>query len=556
MIGTIRKHSSWLWFIIIGATIISFLWWGAGPVTRNSGGRMANGGFGTIYGKELTPEVVAAAESEFRLNYWLRSGEWPEKAQNMTRADMERDIYVRLMLIQKAKSLGIYVSDDSVVTGANELLRSIGGRSNQQVPMATFIERVLTPEGLTATDLQRFIRNDLIIQQLQQTLGLPGVLITPAEANQLYTRDHQEVSAQAVFFSASNYLAQVSATPAIVGQFYTNNMAAYRQPDRVAVNYIVFDVTNYLAQAKAEWAKTNFEEYVDAYYRQNAAQYADAKTPEEAKVKVRELLVRNRALMDARTSANEFANPLFAIEPAKAENLVTAAKAKGLTVRTTAPFAANYGPTEFEAPQVFVKDAFKLSADEPFAGPMIGADGVYVMALAQQFPSAIPPLDQIRSRVTSDFQERQAIAYAMSAGTNFYYNAAVQMAAGKTFAQVAIAAGQSPQVLAPFSLSSQEVPGFDGRAELGQLKQAAFTTPAGHVSNFVPSADGGFVLFVQAMQPLDESKKTTEFPQFLAQVRRGRQNEAFNLWLQGEANRELRNTPVYEQMAAGTGKAK
>jgi hypothetical protein len=50
--------------------------------------------------------------------------------------------------------------------------------------------------------------------------------------------------------------------------------------------------------------------------------------------------------------------------------------------------------------------------------------------------------------------------------------------------------------------------------------------------------------------PLDETKKTTEFPQFLSQVRRGRQNEAFNLWLQGEANRELRNTPVYQQQAA------
>ena len=60
MIGTIRKHSSWLWFVIIGATIISFLWWGAGPVTRNSGGRVAGGGYGTIYGKEVTAEAFTA----------------------------------------------------------------------------------------------------------------------------------------------------------------------------------------------------------------------------------------------------------------------------------------------------------------------------------------------------------------------------------------------------------------------------------------------------------------------------------------------------------------
>jgi hypothetical protein len=555
MIGTIRKHSSWLWFVIIGATIISFLWWGAGPVTRNSGGRTSGSGYGSLYGKEVTPEAFAAAPREFFIYYyWLHYGEWPDRSVNMTHDEMEKETYVRLLLAQKAKSLGVYVGDDAVVAGANELLRSVGGRSGQPVPMATFLERVLTPEGLTAADLQRYLRNDLAIQQLVQTLGLSGALITPTEATQLYNRDHQEVSAQAVFFAASNYLAQVSVTPAAVGQFYTNNMAAYRQPDRVAVNYVVFAVTNYLAQSKAEWAKTNFEEYVDAYYRQNASQYADAKTPEEAKVKVRELLVHNRALMDARQQANDFANPLFAIDPAKAENLVSAAKAKGLTVHTTMPFAANDGPQEFDAPPTFTKDAFKLSGDEPFAGPIVGTDGVYVMALAQQLPSAIPALDEIHSRVVADFQEQQAIALARNAGTNFYFNAMVSMAAGKTFAQVAIASGQTPQVLPAFSLSSSEVPGFDGRAELGALKQAAFTTPAGHVSSFTGSADGGFVLFVQSMLPLDEAKKTAEFPQFLTQVRRGRQNEAFNLWLQGEANRELRNTPIYQQMAAGAAK--
>jgi hypothetical protein len=549
MIGTIRKHSSWLWLVIIVATIISFLFWGAGPVARNSGGRTSSGGYGSLYGKEITPEAFAAAQREFFLYYWLHYGEWPDKSANMTRADLDKETYVRLMLAQKARSLGVYVSDDAVVTGANEMLRSIGGRSGQQVPMETFVERVLTPEGLTPTDLQRYIRNDLTIQQLVQALGLSGELITPTEAAQLYTRDHQEVSAQAVFFAASNYLARVASTPAAVAQFYTNNMAAYREPDRVAVNYVVYDVSNYLAQSKAEWAKTNFEEYVDAYYRQNAAQYADAKTPDEAKVKVRELLVRNRALMDARQSANEFANPLFALEPAKAENLISAAKAKGLTVHTTAPFAANAGPMDFDAPAAFTKEAFKLSADEPFAGPIIGPDGVYIIALAQDLPSAIPPLDAIQSRVLSDFKEQQALALAQRDGTNFYYNATVQMATGKTFAQVAIATGQSPQVLPPFSLSSTEVAGFTERAELGQLKQAAFTTPAGHVSNFIPTADGGFVLFVQSLLPVDESKKLADMPQFLAQVRRGRQNEAFNLWLQGEANRELRNTPIYEPAA-------
>ncbi len=126
------------------------------------------------------------------------------------------------------------------------------GRNGQAVPMSQFLERVLQPEGLDAADFQRFVRDDLTIQQLIQALGLSGALVPPQEAGQLYDREHQEVSAQAVFFSATNYLAQVTVTPAAVAQFYTNNMAVYREPDRVQVNYVAYDLTNYFAAAEAK----------------------------------------------------------------------------------------------------------------------------------------------------------------------------------------------------------------------------------------------------------------------------------------------------------------
>ncbi|HAO77609.1 MAG TPA: hypothetical protein DCQ92_01295, partial [Verrucomicrobia subdivision 3 bacterium] len=79
---------------------------------------------------------------------------------------------------------------------------------------------------------------------------------------------------------------------------------------------------------------------------------------------------------------------------------------------TTAPFAAASGPEEFMAPPAFTKTAFRLNADEPLAGPLVSPEAVYVIALTKQIPSAIPSLEQIRRRVTSDFQEREAVALA------------------------------------------------------------------------------------------------------------------------------------------------
>jgi hypothetical protein len=554
MIGSIRKHSAWLWWVIAGLTIISFVvFMGSGPA-RNGGSSRAVGDYGTIYGHAVTATEFARAQREFYLYYWMRNGQWPNKGAGVSADEMERETYIRLLLSQKAAKLGIVISEDSLVTAASEFLRSLG-RNGQSVPMDKFAEQVLTPEGLTVTDLQNFLRDELVVQQMIQSLGLAGALVTPQDAGLIYDRENQEVSAQAVFFSASNYLAQVAVTPTAVAQFYTNYMAAYREPDRVQVNYVVFELSNQLAAAELKIGKTNLDAQVESLFAQHGMDTVPgAKTPAEEKGKIRDALIKQEAATAVRKQANDFANALYAIEPAKPQNLATLAQQKGLTLRTTAPFAANGGPEEFTASAAFVKAAFELTPDEPLAGPLAGADGYYLIALANRLPSAIPSLAEIHDRVVQDYKNRTAVELAQNAGTAFYSMVTKGLAAGQSFAKTAITAGQSPLVLPAFSLSTTELPEIEGRASIGQIKQAAFTAAVGHTSNFVPTADGGFVLFVQELLPINQQLKNQSLPQFIGQVRRARQNEAFNLWLQGEANRELRNTPFFQKQTAGAAK--
>ena len=545
MIGTIRKHSGWLWGVIITATVISFIYWGAGPSRLGGGGRVASGDFGSIYGHKVTQQAFIDARNDFYLFYWFRSGEWPDKNPNFSEPDLDREIYIRLMLAQKANDLGIYVSDAEAAQAGAELLRPLG-RNGQIVPLDAFVKQVLQPKGLTAQDFENFVRQYLVLEQLQQAIGLTGELITPQEAAAAYQRDHQELSAQIVFFSASNYLSSVTVTPAAVVQYYSNYLADYRLPDRVQVSYVAFEVTNYLAQAKAEWAKTNFDELVGAYFRQVGENYRNSKSPAEAKYKIREELIHDRAGSDARKDANDFANAVFNIDPAKPENLAAVAKQKGLPVHVTAPFAAKFGPEEFTAPPDFTKAAFGLTPDEPFARPIAGPDAVYVIAFAKQMPSEIPSLDQIRERVTHDYQWREATLLAQRTGTNFV-RTLTGMTADRGFASLCVAAGLELQVLPAFSLSTPELPELGERTELNQLKRAVFTTPVGKTGDFEATSDGGFIVYVQSRLPIDQAKMNSELPQYLAAFRRGRQNEAFSQWVNLEASRQLRTTPVFRQ---------
>ena len=555
MIGTIRKHSKLLWWSIVPLTVISFIYWCAGPSVRNGRGG-GPGDYGSLYGHKITLEEFRDAQAEVYLDNFFRTGVWLNENSNVSEKDLMEQIYLRLMLIQKAGDMGISVGDDAVVTAADSYLH-LFDRNGEPMRIDRFAKQVLQREQLTTEDFKNFIRHSLAIEQLRKAMGLTGELITPQEAASVYERQHQELSAQIVFFSASNYLSSVALTPAAIGRFYTNHLAEYRLPDRVQVSYVAFETTNFTAEAEQKLSKTNLNEQVEAAYAQYGGRiFPEAKTPDEKKARIREALIQEQASIEAQRQAKEFANAVFSIEPAKPENLAAVARQKGLTVQVTAPFSREYGPRELAVPENFIKAAFALTIDEPLVGPIAGPNAAFVVALDKQLPSEIPPLDQIRDRVTRDYQFHEAVLLARSAGTNFVHTLTKNPAGGKSFASVCITAGLQPQAMPAFSLSTRELPEVGDRANLTGLKQAAFATPVGKTSDFEETGDGGFIVYVQSQLPVDRSKMASELPQYAAALRRERQNEAFGQWINLEASRQLRNTPAFRSRQTAPGFAR
>lgn len=548
MIGTIRKHSTWLWIIIIAATVVSFVIFFSPyqRVSRGGGGGSYN--FGRINGETISQEEFVSAQREVMLQYFLRHGE-PFREADAKRMgyDLDRETYFRLLLIQKEQQLGIHVGTEAVASAAADILRSFN-RGNP-VPFDAFVKRILNPQGLTAKDFERFVRHDLGIQQLIAVTGLSGQLVTPQEARLLYEREHEDLSAEVVFFSASNYLASVTATPQAVNQFFTNQMARYRLPERVQVKYVEFPATNFVSEAKKQFAEiTNLNELVEAKYRELGTNYfRDAKSPAEAKEKLRELMFKNQTLAEAHKAANEFARALFDIEPMRAENLGKFAKDKGVTVKISEPFDRDYGPKELAVRADFTKRAFALSDDEPFAGPLVGDDAVYVIAQYKKLPSEIPPLETIRDRVTADYKYNQGVKAAVQAGEAFAITLTNGLAKGKKFSAICSEAKVKSLLAPPFSLSTRALPEIEEHVNLNHFKQVAFTTGLGQSSGFVPTSEGGFLVFVRERLPLELAKMTADLPAFMNSVRQMRQNEAFNDWFRKEAERGLRDTPVFRQ---------
>lgn len=554
MFGTIRKHQTWLWVFIIAVMIIGLVQF-FNPSSRFSSGA---GGYerGSINGQHISEEDYMNAYREVLLQFFLRYGRWPDNDAKSLGFDPQLETYRRLFFVYEIKNNNIAVDSQSAARVANNILRQFGNGS--AVSLEAFTEKVLAPRGISAEDFERFFRHELGIQQLVSVVGTSGKLVTPAEAQNLYIRERQEISASAAFFNASNYLANFSAMPsAALAQFYTNQMSAYRIPDRVQVSYVAFWATNYFADADAEIARqTNMTEIVDQVYRQRGTNYdKEGLTADQAKTKIRAEIRQEIALNAAAKAANTFATELFDKEPRQAGNLATFAKDKGFAVKVSAPFDEENGPADFDAGPNIGKTAFALNEEEPFGGPLAGKDAVYVLALDKKIPSEIPPLEKIRSQVESDFRLNQAVTAARRAGMLFALAATNGLAQGKSFETIAASNKVKVVTLPLFSLGTRELPEVEDQISLTQLKQIVFDTPVGKSSPFVATREGGVVVFVRNLLPIDQAKMQAELPAFTKSIRQSRESVAINLWFGREFSRAMIDTPLAQarqtSMASG-----
>ncbi|MCO5051878.1 MAG: SurA N-terminal domain-containing protein [Verrucomicrobiae bacterium] len=544
-----RKHSKAMWWIIIAVIVVAFVFWDTGGGFGSGGG--GSGGLGSMNGRKITPTMYENARNEVLLYHLFATGDFPGRSSRAIPGfNVERETYNRIFVILKAEELGIHVSDELAGKVAAERLRAIGG--GRPVSYADFEAQVLARERLTAADFARFIRHDLAIQQLVASIGLSGQMVPPAEIEALYRRDHQEVATEVVFFHGASNRAAVVVTPEKVSEFYTNQMARYRLPERAVISYVYFPVSNYLAQGEQKLTQmTNLNELLEEHLTQLGTNYTSlGATPEAAKLKMREDYLKNAALMAANEDAKKFDNQLYDLtDPLTPEIFVKLAQAAGLTAHVSAPFARGESPAGLEAGSNFARTAFSLSSEEPLAEPLVGDDGIYVVAYNHHLPSAQPEFESVRAKVTDDFRTVESMRLAGQAGLAFQEKTTNGLAAGQSFTDLCAQQGVKPVKLPPLALSTRSVPAVEGAVDLSVLKRVAFATAPGHLSPVIPSADGAAVVFVETKLPLDETQMRTNLSAFAREVHQVRSGEAFNEWFRREAEQAYRTVPYFQREA-------
>ena len=517
---------------ISALVIISFLYY-FNPSQRANRDRNAASGRGPeINGKIVTQKMLGEAAREVRLLYFLNFHKWPdedtERAQQMN-FDIETEAYLRLFRVGKAEEAGIHVSDQIVAELAHRLLGDY--------PLDKFSHDVLQPRGLTADDFERFVRNDSAIQQLSTVVGAAGRLITPAEAEALFRREHQEVSGDIAFFHLSNYLSKVVITNGALTNFYAQR--PYRVPDKVRVSYVEFSKSNFIAEADTQFSKlTNLTAQLrDLYYKAGPKSFKDTNGNElsetNALAKIKEDQRDRLAMMLANRKANEFANKLYDQQPVGPGTLEKLAATNGLQVQVSMAFDREEGPTNLDVSPKFVQAAFALDpTNNPVSfSPLEGENGFYLIALKEKIPGRFEPYEAVVSKVTEDYKRYTAFTLGYAEATNFIARATNALARGKTFEEAALQSNLKVETLPPISKSTESLTNLDEQLDVRRLKSVVLSLEPGKVSSYIPNPpNGGYVVYLRGKLPFDEAKLREELPKFTSELRYHKQNEIFNRW--------------------------
>src|SRR5207244_2764809 len=99
--------------------------------------------------------------------------------------------------------------------------------------------RVLRANNLTPAEFEDAERRDLLVKKLQELIAA-GVHVTEAEVHDRYQTENEKVNLRFIKFDAPAFLSAVTVTDDEVQAQYDKNKDAFREPDRVRIEYILY----------------------------------------------------------------------------------------------------------------------------------------------------------------------------------------------------------------------------------------------------------------------------------------------------------------------------
>jgi peptidyl-prolyl cis-trans isomerase D len=486
MFTTIRKHQRWLMLVIAVLTVIAF----AFLYNTTEMDRVGSNIVAKIYGRDVLTVDVERSFRIYQLALALGQFDLVRDLSGQARTEEEAAnnfIWNLLVLQHEAARLGLEPAQELVLERIKGLpVFQADGQFDPRT-YATFMQEQLAPRGFTESQLENVIKDSLRLEAIKQLVESPAVLL-PGEVDGALQRI-RPLDLEVLTWNAASV--EVGVSDDELQQLFAARTSQLSAPERRAVRHVVFELTG-----------------------------------EE-----RELTGRPRvsALQRVASATGDFAQALAD----GAADLAGAAQAAGVEVRTTPLFAAD-GSTDgtlagadSEVVPAAAAVAFRLSpGNGQYEIIPLGETGYAIIEVAEVEAARPLTFEEAEADLRAELLATKREDAVRTAAGEALAGIRAAMGEGATFAEAAKAAGLKVGEMKGLSVFDQEL-----TPEQRQKAGAAMDLADGAVSDFFPTADGGFAVHLAARGEPDAETVGEQRPMIERGMLQGKQMLLFAQWL-------------------------
>ncbi|MDX6765403.1 MAG: peptidyl-prolyl cis-trans isomerase [Candidatus Methylacidiphilales bacterium] len=480
-------------FILVFVLVIiavSFVFFG----NWSGNGRRGGATFAAkIKGRPVNLTEYQNAIRASRIAYTLSTGRIPGSGDEAGR-EISQQAWLRLLLLEEIHQAGLAIKPEEVQLNIRNspLFQDPEKKTFSPENFKKFQDFVLNPQGVGLERFFEIMREQVLIETWMQSLQ-DTVVVPPSEADAAFKNYFAPVNMEYLQLSPESLAGKIETNDGILRAFYEKHSDRFALPEQRKVEYVLFKLPPAPKDQSAdETAKTR------------------------------------RALGE---KAYQFTEPFYnAMESnAPLPDFAAQAKGAGLEVQTSPYFAKEGfvipGPSGTSLAQL----AFTLTPAKPVSDYVQINEGFAVLRLKEVQPPTLRPFDSVKDDVRKAFLENETNLRAQAAIESLTAKLKQELAAGKTFAQAAAAAGQSPAKLPAFVVASPD-PKSAQTALLNAARYRSIQLQPGQISDPTP-LEGKVVIFHLASRgEPDAAKRAEALPRVTAELAQENSRRARDLY--------------------------
>src|SRR5664279_1923469 len=229
---------------------------------------------------EIGKDSITLAETQRLIQATIRSRQLPVDILPTYIPQMVDQMVTERAMVYEAERLGMQVSDTEVADTIRQMIPSL-------FPDGKFVGKdayaaMLAQQNMTIDQFENDLKRQILITRLRD-IAMEGTIVTQAEIEAAFRKKNEKIKVEFVRMTADKYKAESQPTAQEVVDFYKANTTRYMSPEKKNLTVLIAD------QTKMEATLNPTDADLQRMYSQNVDAF---RTPE--RVKARHILLKTQ----------------------------------------------------------------------------------------------------------------------------------------------------------------------------------------------------------------------------------------------------------------------